>query len=87
MIRIDAMWLSAEPMDMRAGAERLLARVVQVFGASAGAPRLPFRQRARQPRQAAGARRLRRLVRRAPAEPGRFVWPSEPQATAPRRSR
>ena len=32
MIRIDAMWLSAEPIDMRAGAERLLARVVQVFG-------------------------------------------------------
>ena len=32
MIRIDAMWLAAEPTDMRAGAERLLARVVQVFG-------------------------------------------------------
>lgn len=34
MIRIDAMWLSAEPIDMRAGTERLLARVVQVFGAA-----------------------------------------------------
>ena len=32
MIRIDSLWLSAEPMDMRAGAERLLARVVHVFG-------------------------------------------------------
>ena len=32
MIRIDALWLSVEPMDMRVGAERLLARVVQVFG-------------------------------------------------------
>ncbi len=32
MIRIDTMWLSAEPIDMRAGTERLLARVVQVFG-------------------------------------------------------
>lgn len=32
MIRIDAMWLAAEPIDMRAGADRLLARVVQVFG-------------------------------------------------------
>jgi transposase len=32
MIRIDALWLSVEPMDMRAGAERLLARVVHVFG-------------------------------------------------------
>ena len=34
MIRIDAMWLAVEPIDMRAGAERLLARVVQVFGAA-----------------------------------------------------
>jgi transposase len=32
VIRVDALWLSAEPMDMRAGCERLLARVVQVFG-------------------------------------------------------
>ena len=32
MIRIDAPWLSVEPMDMRTGAERLLARVVHVFG-------------------------------------------------------
>lgn len=34
MIRIDAMWLAAEPTDMRAGADRLLARVVQVFGSA-----------------------------------------------------
>jgi transposase len=34
MIRIDAMWLAVEPIDMRAGADRLLARVVQVFGAA-----------------------------------------------------
>ena len=32
VIRIDALWLAVEPVDMRAGAERLLARVVQVFG-------------------------------------------------------
>jgi hypothetical protein len=25
VIRIDALWLAVEPMDMRAGAERLLA--------------------------------------------------------------
>lgn len=31
MIRIDARWLATEPIDMRAGSERLLARVVQVF--------------------------------------------------------
>lgn len=34
MIRIDAMWLATEPTDMRAGADRLLARVVQVFGSA-----------------------------------------------------
>lgn len=34
MIRIDAMWLATEPMDMRAGPGRLLAQVVAVFGAA-----------------------------------------------------
>lgn len=34
MIRIDAIWLSAEPLDMRAGPDTCLARVVQVFGAA-----------------------------------------------------
>ena len=34
MIRIDALWLAVEPVDMRAGADRLLCRVVQVFGAA-----------------------------------------------------
>lgn len=34
MIRIDAIWLAVDPADMRAGADRLLARVVQVFGAA-----------------------------------------------------
>ena len=32
MIKIDAIWLAVEPVDMRAGAERLLAGVVRVFG-------------------------------------------------------
>ena len=34
MIRIDAIWLAVEPIDMRAGTERLLASVVRVFGAA-----------------------------------------------------
>ena len=34
MIRMDAMWLAVEPVDMRAGADRLIARVVEVFGAA-----------------------------------------------------
>jgi len=32
VIRIDAVWLAVEPLDMRAGTETALARVVQVFG-------------------------------------------------------
>lgn len=34
MIRVDAVWLCVMPMDMRAGTETALARVVQVFGAA-----------------------------------------------------
>lgn len=34
MIRIDAMWLATEAVDMRAGPSRLLALVVAVFGAA-----------------------------------------------------
>jgi transposase len=34
MIRVDAVWLCTEPMDMRAGTDVTLARVVQVFGAA-----------------------------------------------------
>ena len=34
MIRIDSIWLATEPMDMRAGTESALARVVTVFGAA-----------------------------------------------------
>jgi len=32
MIRVEALWLSVMPLDMRAGTETILARVVQVFG-------------------------------------------------------
>jgi hypothetical protein len=34
MIRIDEVWLAVQPMDMRAGADRLLAAVVSVFGSA-----------------------------------------------------
>lgn len=32
MIRIDAIWLSREPLDMRSGPDTTLARVVRSFG-------------------------------------------------------
>lgn len=34
MIRVDALWLAVEPLDLRAGTESALARVVAVFGAA-----------------------------------------------------
>ena len=34
MIRIDAAWLATAPLDMRAGTDSVLARVVSVFGAA-----------------------------------------------------
>jgi transposase len=34
VIRIDAVWLAVNPIDMRTGVDRLLATVVQVFGAA-----------------------------------------------------
>ncbi|MFT7721941.1 MAG: IS66 family insertion sequence element accessory protein TnpB [Roseateles sp.] len=34
VIRVDAVWLAVEPLDMRAGTETALTRVVNVFGAA-----------------------------------------------------
>lgn len=34
VIRVDAIWLATEPLDMRAGTDTALARVVKVFGAA-----------------------------------------------------
>jgi transposase len=34
VIRIDAAWLAVQPLDMRAGTDTALARVVAVFGAA-----------------------------------------------------
>jgi len=34
MIRIDALWLATAPLDMRAGPDKALGRVVKVFGAA-----------------------------------------------------
>lgn len=75
MIRIDALWLAVQPVDLRCGAERLLARVVAVFGAARSHHGYLF----------ANARRTRIklvvhdgfglwcAVRRL--NQGRFVWP------------
>ena len=80
LIRVDALWLAVEPMDMRAGAERLLARVVQVFGNAQAHHGYLFAN--------ARTTRIKLLVhdgfgvwcaaRRLNA--GRFVWPREVSA-------
>ena len=82
MIRIDSLWLAVEPMDMRAGADRLLASVVQVFGSAQAHHGYLFAN--------ARATRIKLLVhdgfgvwcaaRRLNA--GRFVWPREVSANA-----
>ena len=75
--RIDALWLAVQPMDMRAGTERLLASVVQVFGQAQAHHGYLFAN--------ARATRIKLLVhdgfgvwcaaRRLNA--GRFEWPRE----------
>ncbi len=77
MIRIEAVWLAVEPLDMRAGADRLLARVVQVFGCAQAHHGYLFAN--------TRATRIKLLVhdgfgvwcaaRRL--NDGRFVWPRE----------
>ena len=83
MIRIDAMWLAIQPLDMRAGADRLMARVVEVFGAAQAHHGYLFAN--------ARGTRMKLLVhdgfgvwcatRRL--NQGRFVWPSATAGALP----
>ena len=80
VIRIDAVWLAIDPLDMRAGTDTALARVVQVFGAAHPHTAYLFANRR--------ANRMKVLVhdgigiwlaaRRL--HQGRFVWPTSPGA-------
>jgi transposase len=77
VIRIEAIWLAVEPLDMRAGTETVLGRVVRVFGAAHPHHAYLFANRR--------ASRMKVLVhdgigvwlaaRRL--NQGRFVWPAE----------
>ena len=81
MIRVDAVWLAVEPLDLRSGTESMLTRVVNVFGAARPHHAYLFTNRR--------ANRLKVLVhdgigvwlaaRRLNA--GRFVWGRESDAT------
>jgi transposase len=80
MIRLEAVWLCTEPMDMRAGTDTALARVVQVFGAARPHHAYVFANKR--------STRLKVLVhdgigvwlaaRRL--HQGRFVWPAGPSS-------
>ena len=81
MIRVDAVWLSSEPFDMRSGTESALTRVVNVFGAARPHHAYLFANRR--------ANRMKVLVhdgigvwlaaRRLNS--GKFVWPKNAAAT------
>ena len=81
MIKVEAVWLAVEPLDMRAGTEAALTRVVNVFGAARPHHAYLFANRR--------ANRMKVLVhdgigvwlaaRRL--NQGRFVWPKDAGAT------
>lgn len=81
MIRVDAVWLAVQPLDMRAGTEAALVRVVNVFGAARPHHAYLFANRR--------ANRMKVLVhdgigvwlaaRRLNS--GRFVWPKDDGTT------
>lgn len=81
MIRVEAVWLAVDPLDMRAGSEAALARVVHVFGAARPHHAYLFANRR--------ANRMKVLVhdgigvwlaaRRL--NQGKFVWPKDVAGT------
>jgi transposase len=81
LIRVDAVWLAVEPLDMRAGTEAALTRVVNVFGAARPHHAYLFANRR--------ATRMKVLVhdgigvwlaaRRLNS--GKFVWPKDAGST------
>jgi len=81
VIRVDALWLSVQPLDMRVGTEAALGRVVSVFGSARPHHAYLFANRR--------ANRMKVLVhdgigvwlaaRRL--NTGRFVWPKDGSVT------
>jgi transposase len=81
LIRIDEVWLAVEPLDLRAGTESALAKVVAVFGAAHPHHAYLFANKR--------ANRMKLLVhdgigvwlaaRRLNS--GKFVWPKDSAAT------
>ena len=82
LIRIDTLWLAVEPLDMRAGTDSALARVVKVFGAAYPHHAYLFAN--------ARANRMKVLVHDGVGiwlaarrlHQGKFVWPRDAGTTA-----
>ena len=81
MIKVEAVWLAVAPLDMRAGTESALARVVHVFGSARPHHAYLFANRRANRMKVLmhdgigvwlAARRLNQ---------GRFVWPKSAEAT------
>ena len=81
MIRVDAVWLAADPLDMRSGTESALARVVNVFGSARPHHAYLFANRR--------ANRMKVLVHDGVGiwlaarrlHSGKFAWPKDVTAT------
>lgn len=69
--RVDENWLTANPLDMRAGLDTVLARG-QATRSRASAPCIFFRKSPGQPDEGADSRRDRHLAGRAAID--RFFW-------------
>lgn len=86
MIRVDAVWLACEPLDMRAGTESALGRVVKVFGEARPHHAYLFANRR--------ANRMKMLVHDSIGvwlaarrlDTGKFVWPQDGSTLALTRS-
>ena len=82
MIRIDAVWLAVQPIDMRAGVDTTMARVIAVFGAAKPHHAYLFANRR--------GNRIKVLVHDGVGiwlaarrlYKGRFVWPQDGTDTA-----
>ena len=83
VIRVDALWMATQPLDMRAGTDTLLARIVEVFGEARAHHAYLFANRR--------ATRMKLLVHdgigislaNRRLNQGHFVWPREAGERAP----
>jgi len=71
VIRIDAVWLAVQPLDMRTGSHTALGRVVEVFGSARFANRRASRMKVLVHDGIGVWLAARRLYQ------GGFVWPRE----------